>query len=156
MGPARGQWNRGVQKRVSTTSSMLAQIKGLKMIGLTDYISKVVQGLRVAELELSKKFRIFIVRILLICTCINVSSTQFSSCNRINSQFLRSNDTGGYRAGCCLLDPSRARRVHGLGGIYIFVNRGAGSNACCKSHGIVPYIHVLSRLFRPHPTIPTL
>ncbi|OBT93873.2 hypothetical protein VE01_08497 [Pseudogymnoascus verrucosus] len=66
IGPARGKWNSGVEKRVSTTSSMLAQIKGLKMMGLTDYMSELIQNLRIAELECSKKFRMFIVRIILI------------------------------------------------------------------------------------------
>lgn len=66
IGPARMQWNKGVQERVSTTSSMLSQIKGIKMMGLTDYFSSVVQNLRVSELDMSKKFRMFIVRIILI------------------------------------------------------------------------------------------
>jgi ATP-binding cassette subfamily C (CFTR/MRP) protein 1 len=51
---------------VSITSSMLDQIKGIKMMGLTDYMSKMIQSLRVAELDCSKKFRMFIVRIILI------------------------------------------------------------------------------------------
>ncbi|GKT85858.1 ABC transporter [Colletotrichum tofieldiae] len=59
-------WNEGVQERVSTTSSMLAQIKGIKMMGLTDYFANMVQKLRVTELDMSKKFRMFIVRIILI------------------------------------------------------------------------------------------
>ncbi|EQB45813.1 ABC transporter [Colletotrichum gloeosporioides Cg-14] len=66
IGPARMMWNKGVQERVSTTSSMLAQIKGIKMMGLTDYFATMVQKLRVAELDMSKKFRMFIVRIILI------------------------------------------------------------------------------------------
>lgn len=60
-------WNEGVQERVSTTSSMLSQIKGIMMMGLTDYFATMVQQLRVAELDMSKKFRMFIVRIILIC-----------------------------------------------------------------------------------------
>lgn len=60
-------WSEGVQERVSTTSSMLSQIKGIKMMGLTDYFATMVQQLRVAELDMSKKFRMFIVRIILIC-----------------------------------------------------------------------------------------
>ncbi|KZL77916.1 ABC multidrug transporter [Colletotrichum tofieldiae] len=67
IGPARMAWNEGVQERVSTTSSMLAQIKGIKMMGLTDYFANMVQKLRVTELDMSKKFRMFIVRIILIC-----------------------------------------------------------------------------------------
>ncbi|KAK1958778.1 ABC multidrug transporter [Colletotrichum sublineola] len=66
IGPARMMWNEGVQERVSTTSSMLAQIKGIKMMGLTDYFATMVQQLRIAELNMSKKFRMFIVRIILI------------------------------------------------------------------------------------------
>lgn len=52
---------------------MLAQIKGLKMMGLTDYMSELIQNLRVAELECSKKFRMFIVRIILISKIIYVN-----------------------------------------------------------------------------------
>ncbi|KAK9420894.1 putative ABC transporter FUM19 [Seiridium unicorne] len=66
IGPARAMWNQAVQKLVSSTSSMLSQIKGLKMMGLTDYIAKSIQGLRASELELSKRFRAFIVKIVLI------------------------------------------------------------------------------------------
>lgn len=53
---------------------MLAQIKGLKMMGLTDYMSELIQNLRVTELECSKKFRMFIVRIILISKIIYVNS----------------------------------------------------------------------------------
>jgi ATP-binding cassette, subfamily C (CFTR/MRP), member 1 len=73
IGPARGMWNQAVQKRVSITSSMLSQIKGLKIMGLTDYIADLIQSLRSSELELSKKFRAFIIRIILIGT--NVTPT---------------------------------------------------------------------------------
>ncbi|KAK0391974.1 hypothetical protein NLU13_1472 [Sarocladium strictum] len=66
IGPARMMWNEGVQQRVSTTSLMLAQIKGIKMTGLVDYFATLVQKLRIAELDMSKKFRMFIVRIILI------------------------------------------------------------------------------------------
>ncbi|KAH7386613.1 hypothetical protein BKA64DRAFT_581162, partial [Cadophora sp. MPI-SDFR-AT-0126] len=55
-----------IQKRVSSISSMLTQIKGLKMMGLTDYITKSIQDLRASELEVSKIFRAFIVKIVLI------------------------------------------------------------------------------------------
>ncbi|KAK1565943.1 P-loop containing nucleoside triphosphate hydrolase protein [Colletotrichum navitas] len=66
IGSARMMWNKGVEERVSTTSSMLAQIKGIKMMGLIDYLATMVQQLRIAELDMSKKFRMFIVRIILI------------------------------------------------------------------------------------------
>ncbi|KAK2768034.1 ABC multidrug transporter [Colletotrichum kahawae] len=60
MAPARVAWNEGVQKRISITSSMLNQIKGVKMMGLADHYSSIVQKLRGTELKLSVKFRILI------------------------------------------------------------------------------------------------
>lgn len=61
MGPARVLWNRKVQERVSTTSSVLNQIKGIKMMGLEDRIFHLIQSLRVSEVDSSKSFRLFIV-----------------------------------------------------------------------------------------------
>jgi len=52
---------------------MLAQIKGIKIMGLTDYVAKLVQNLRVRELNLSKKFRAYIIRILVIGKCHRLS-----------------------------------------------------------------------------------
>ncbi|QGI84972.1 hypothetical protein CEK25_011701 [Fusarium fujikuroi] len=57
MEPATLKWNEAVQKRVGETSSMLNQMKGIKMMGLTDFFLKMVQGLRVHELKVSAKFR---------------------------------------------------------------------------------------------------
>ncbi|KAG7418483.1 ABC transporter atnG [Fusarium oxysporum f. sp. rapae] len=57
MEPATVKWNEAVQKRVGETSSMLNQMKGIKMMGLTDFFRKMVQGLRVEELKVSAKFR---------------------------------------------------------------------------------------------------
>ena len=61
IGPARMAWNGRVQQRVSTTSSTLSQIKGIKMMGLTDRITRHIQSLRVAELDSSKDFRLLFV-----------------------------------------------------------------------------------------------
>jgi ATP-binding cassette, subfamily C (CFTR/MRP), member 1 len=58
MGPAGVAWNMGVQKRVAVTSSMLSQIKRIKMMGLTEYVCDTVQGLRELELKLSIKFQV--------------------------------------------------------------------------------------------------
>ncbi|KAI8311183.1 ABC transporter [Colletotrichum sp. SAR11_59] len=60
MAPARVAWNEGVQKRISITSSLLDQIKGVKMMGLADHFSSIVQKFRITELKLSVKFRILI------------------------------------------------------------------------------------------------
>ncbi|KAI8243023.1 ABC transporter atnG [Colletotrichum sp. SAR 10_96] len=60
MAPARVAWNEGVQKRISITSSLLNQIKGVKMMGLADHFSSIVQKFRITELKLSVKFRVLI------------------------------------------------------------------------------------------------
>lgn len=61
MGPARALWNSKVQKRVSTTSSTLSHAKGIKMMGLGHGISRLIQSLRVTELDSSKTFRWYFV-----------------------------------------------------------------------------------------------
>ncbi len=60
MGPAKVEWSKGVQKRVHVTASLLAQIKSIKMMGLSEYMRDTIQGLRVTEVEFSKKFRVLI------------------------------------------------------------------------------------------------
>ncbi|UZP34863.1 hypothetical protein NXS19_002679 [Fusarium pseudograminearum] len=62
MEPATVQWNAMVQKRVGETSSMLDQIKGIKMMGLTNFFRQTVQSLRVKELKVSAKFRWLLVQ----------------------------------------------------------------------------------------------
>ncbi|KAF4333749.1 Canalicular multispecific organic anion transporter 2 [Fusarium beomiforme] len=57
MEPATVKWNEAVQKRVGETSSMLNQIKGIKMMGLTDFFRQMLQGLRINELKVSARFR---------------------------------------------------------------------------------------------------
>ncbi|CEI66013.1 unnamed protein product [Fusarium venenatum] len=62
MEPATVRWNNMVQKRVGETSSMLDQIKGIKMMGLTDFYLQTVQSLRVKELKISAKLRWLLVQ----------------------------------------------------------------------------------------------
>ncbi|KAF5977902.1 Canalicular multispecific organic anion transporter 2 [Fusarium coicis] len=57
MEPATVKWNEAVQKRVGETSNMLDQMKGIKMMGLTDFFLNMVQGLRIRELKVSARFR---------------------------------------------------------------------------------------------------
>ncbi|KAI1857175.1 uncharacterized protein JN550_013412 [Neoarthrinium moseri] len=64
MRPARMIWGKAIKERVSASSAMLAQIKSLKMMGLTHYISRSIQNLRVHELDVSRKFRLALIRIL--------------------------------------------------------------------------------------------
>jgi hypothetical protein len=58
-------WIKAIQTRVTATASMLEAMKGVKMLGLTDVMSDIIQKLRVTELTLSKPFRL-----LLICNTI--------------------------------------------------------------------------------------
>ncbi|XWX01630.1 hypothetical protein V2A60_009658 [Cordyceps javanica] len=57
LGPAKVLWNTAIQQRVGDTSNMLSQIKGVKMMGLTDFFVDRLQELRAHELRLSVKFR---------------------------------------------------------------------------------------------------
>lgn len=63
------EWAEATQKRVSTASLFLSQIKSLKMMGLTNYVSKKLRGLRIHEANESKKFRTHIVWILGVGMC---------------------------------------------------------------------------------------
>lgn len=64
IGPARGGWAQASQDRVAKTSSFLGQIKSLKMMGLTNLVSGILQSLRAKEVEESKLFRAYIVHII--------------------------------------------------------------------------------------------
>lgn len=55
------QWLEAIERRISSTSGMLGSIKGVKMLGLQTSFMKLVHGLRIAELNISKKFRTLLV-----------------------------------------------------------------------------------------------
>ncbi|KAJ0413029.1 P-loop containing nucleoside triphosphate hydrolase protein [Aspergillus carlsbadensis] len=57
IGPAKKRWMRGIQTRVDVTASALASMKEVKMLGLTEIVATMIQGLRVTELDLSKQYR---------------------------------------------------------------------------------------------------
>jgi hypothetical protein len=69
MGRGRKDWNQAVQKRVSITSSVLGFMKEVKTLGLCGSWIAQIQSLREEELNLSKKFRMMIVWMNLICKC---------------------------------------------------------------------------------------
>ncbi|KAL3460707.1 P-loop containing nucleoside triphosphate hydrolase protein [Aspergillus heterothallicus] len=50
-------WLEAIERRISATSSMLGSIKGIRMLGLQSSLMKLVHGLRIEELGISKKFR---------------------------------------------------------------------------------------------------
>lgn len=61
MAPARVAWNEKVQARVSATSDVLSHIKGIKMMGLVPNLSEYIHGLRVIEVDFSKKLRTLLI-----------------------------------------------------------------------------------------------
>lgn len=58
IGPRHGQWINAIQRRVSITSSMLASMKSLKMMGLSNKLFDVLDDQRIRELDLSKRLRV--------------------------------------------------------------------------------------------------
>ena len=50
-------WLEAIEKRISATTAMLSAMKGVKMCGLTETLSKSIHQLRIDELNISKKFR---------------------------------------------------------------------------------------------------
>jgi ATP-binding cassette, subfamily C (CFTR/MRP), member 1 len=67
MSPARIAWNQGVQTRVGRVSTALSHMKGIKMMGLSNYMLRDIQALRVAELKLSTKFRYLVIWVVMLC-----------------------------------------------------------------------------------------
>lgn len=57
VGPALKSWNLSIQKRVSQTSGVLAQIKAIKMIGLEKVMTSLIQNLRESEITTSRGVR---------------------------------------------------------------------------------------------------
>ncbi|KAJ5714058.1 uncharacterized protein N7483_011239 [Penicillium malachiteum] len=55
------QWLEAIEKRISSTTGMLGSIKGVKMLGLQNSFMKFVHGLRLDEINISRKFRILLV-----------------------------------------------------------------------------------------------
>lgn len=67
IGKSFASWNKGIEERVSLTSSILGNTKEVKLLGLTNRWASDIQAHRVEELELSKKARILSVYRLVIC-----------------------------------------------------------------------------------------
>ncbi|KAJ4145421.1 hypothetical protein LMH87_004273 [Akanthomyces muscarius] len=58
IGVAYQAWNQSIEERVGKTSTILSQLKAIKMFGLGPIIGNYLQRLREAEMRKSKKFRI--------------------------------------------------------------------------------------------------
>lgn len=60
-------WIEKVQERLRLTSSMLNDMKMVKMLGLSQIMSSVIQGSRIREIETSRVYRKLMVLNLLLC-----------------------------------------------------------------------------------------
>lgn len=58
VGTRQKEWVAAIQRRVGITSSMLGSMKSVEMMGLSDKLGETLQGQRLRELEISKKFRL--------------------------------------------------------------------------------------------------
>lgn len=74
MEPATVTWNAAVQARIGETSTVLSQMKGIKMLGLADFAYKLIDGLRINEVKVSAKYRWLLVYLINLSTI----SAQFS------------------------------------------------------------------------------
>jgi hypothetical protein len=61
------EWGAATQKRVTLTSSVLGNMKSVKMMGLQETMARTIQRDRVYELDLSKRYRSFIAYMAIIC-----------------------------------------------------------------------------------------
>ncbi|KAI1310106.1 ABC transporter [Xylaria venustula] len=67
-------WVQRVQTRLRATSAMLSDMKTVKMTGLTDVMSKIIQSLRLREIQTSSTYRkLMVVMLLLSLTPINLA-----------------------------------------------------------------------------------
>jgi hypothetical protein len=64
------RWIERVQGRLSVTSSMLQDMKSIKMLGLTEKLFESVSQLRRVELQVSERFRKLIVAQVILCTLV--------------------------------------------------------------------------------------
>ncbi|KAE9574644.1 ABC transporter [Colletotrichum fructicola] len=60
MPPAMKLWSENIQTRITVTSEVLGSIKETKMLGMTEFLQKVIQDLRITELVMAKKYRAMI------------------------------------------------------------------------------------------------
>lgn len=68
------RWIERVEKRLSITSSMLCDMKAVKMLGLTDKMFEIVHHLQWMEVETSRQFRKIFIAQVLFCECLSLLS----------------------------------------------------------------------------------
>lgn len=62
-------WIEKVQERLRATTSLLGDIKAIKMLALPHVVSQLLNNLRRHEIKTSKKFRELLVATLMLCMC---------------------------------------------------------------------------------------
>ncbi|RHZ63440.1 uncharacterized protein CDV56_107137 [Aspergillus thermomutatus] len=62
------EWGAAIQERVTLTSSVLRNMKSVKMMGLQETVARTIQRARVYELDLSKRYRRFFAYMAIIST----------------------------------------------------------------------------------------
>jgi hypothetical protein len=72
IGTGQMQWNEAVQTRIDVTARTLAQMKEIKLLGLTDKLTSLIQKLRTTEIQISTNYRIKLLMILSICKTISL------------------------------------------------------------------------------------
>lgn len=65
-GPRQKLWMEKIQKRVSLTSGIIAQMKHIKISGLTETVEKTIQSMRLDELDAGAHFRTVIVFVVVV------------------------------------------------------------------------------------------
>ncbi|OQD66811.1 hypothetical protein PENPOL_c004G00223 [Penicillium polonicum] len=90
IGMAKKRWMRGIQTRVDVTASVLASMKEIKMLGLSDIVANMIQNLRITELDLSKQYR----RLLSIQTFIAMNTATIAPLTTFATFVIISKSTG--------------------------------------------------------------
>ena len=66
-GKSQKQWIERVEKRLAVTSHILSDMKGVKMLGLTDVLFTIISQLRQIELKTSERFRKLLIWQIALC-----------------------------------------------------------------------------------------
>ncbi|KAI9744668.1 MAG: hypothetical protein M1818_002197 [Claussenomyces sp. TS43310] len=73
IGKRQDAWLKAVQRRLRTTESTLGSIKGIKMMGLTESLAKVIQDMRLKELLLAMDYRKLQIASIIISLVMNIT-----------------------------------------------------------------------------------
>lgn len=67
-GKAQAAWIKASQDRVANTANTIGGVKWLRLSGMNDAAFRIIKELRIHELKISRRFRIFIIWALELCT----------------------------------------------------------------------------------------